>query len=253
MNINDILKIQNPSNANIMCAIGKVLEVNNDSYKKITENFAETKQLLIDSIKEIKTNIKTIDARIDHIEDDLGNTNSCVKALQSEVNFLKQQQFNKDILISGLPITVTDNDDILTRLDKVYNFGLGNVESKFSRSITTGRSGRSGKGTHLQLIVTFKNIVAKNFIMGKIRENGPIFLRQLYSNLGTPKDTIIIRERLTKTNNDIMKELLQLKKNKKILFCWFRHSNIYIKKAADDKPQIIRDINDILSLKKKLL
>lgn len=249
MDLQQILKLQNPSNAHIVLAIGKLLELNDNSYTKITEIIAETKQHLSQSIQEIKSDVNKINTRIDQIVGDLENTNSCVASLQSEINFLKQMQLDRDLLITGIPNSITNMDDILSKLNKIFNFGLNNVESKYLRTITNRRSGRSGKGTFNQIIIKMMNINSKNIIMDKVRANGPIFLKQMYPSLGSDKDTIIVRERLTQNNNIIMKELLELKKKKKILHCWFRHNNICIKKTADDKPLIIRTLLDVNALK----
>lgn len=212
MPLEDILKMNEPSTSDIMQAISKLVETSISNHKEVTTKIIDTKKVLELSVGEIKGEINKIHSRIDGIENKVDANDTCIANLQSQINFLQQTSLKCDIMVSGFPVTINDKDEVLIKLNSVYNFGLDNIESAYMKSTKTLRSGRSGRGVYNQFYIKFKNSESKDHVMLQVRANGPLKLKQLYPTSSNGEQTINLRDKLTPTNTNIMKQLLGLKK-----------------------------------------
>lgn len=251
MELADILKISAPSNVHIMQAIAKLVEFNINSHEEITNTVNESKKFLEQSVFDIKSEINKINLKIDGVQKDVANNSSDITSLQAEVNYIKQSMLQRDVLVTGFPNNLADKFDVIEKLNNVLNFGVDNIESSYMKAITIKRSGRSGNGSFHQCFLRFKSLETKNIVMSYVRSNGPLKLKQLYPSSTKGEITINVRDKLTPANNIILKQLIELKNNKLLKYCWFRHNNVYVKVKEDDQPKIIWTMNDVTKLKQQ--
>lgn len=246
MDLNNLISKANPTNSDLMQAIAKFMESNNSKHEELKKCSNDIKNNLESAVAEIKQEIGITKERVCRLEMEMNKTSTVVESLIMELNSTKQKIIENDILISGIPSNFTDKTDILKKLSETYTFDFGNVRSSFMKTITVKRSGRSGSGAFNQITVAFKDKTTKESVMSKVRSNGPLYVKQLFPSFGKTSAVISIRERLTTLNLEIMKKLLDLKKKKKITYCWFRHNNIYVKISPIDteKPTIVRSLSE---------
>lgn len=247
MDLKSILAKPNPTNSDIMLAIAKLMESNNIKHDELKKCSDDIKKQLESDLVAIKEDVGITKTRVESLENEMTATNTLVETLAGEINYMKQKHFERDILISGIPSTITDRVEILGKISDIYKFDMADVESHFMKTIIFKRSGRSKTGAVQQITVTFKEKSFKDNLMSKVRSNGPLHVKQLYPQFEKLSLVISIREKLTLLNYQILKKLLELRKKKKISYCWFRYNSLHVKITTDEseKPSIIRLMSDV--------
>ena len=103
MDLNSILTKQNPTNTDLMAAIAKFMELNNTQLQEIKKSSNQINLNLESAVADIKSEIGQITGRVNNMEDALSKANSLIDTLTSEINFIKQKNIEKDVIISGIP------------------------------------------------------------------------------------------------------------------------------------------------------
>lgn len=142
---------------------------NKDIMKYLKEMNGRLKKIEDQNTKILEDN-KQIRKELDEVKENFTKINEEVVYLKTELNILKQQKFFSDIIVTGIP---DYKDEILINLlNKVLRaYGLAikdtDINSIYRYKNKTGLS---------PIQVAFKDRAAKEAILVKQKEKGPIFL-----------------------------------------------------------------------------
>lgn len=202
--------------------------------------------------KTIELDLKIVAVEKKHIK-----LNQEVDILHSKVNFFEQKELKKDILITGLPelvgkqikdsvvqyLQILDNQFNSTSIDFVYRLKSA-TQSKANHNIIT------------PIVVRFNNYEIKNKLLNKQKVSGPVLKSQLSGDKSSENShtkKIIIQQRLTQTNYQLLKNTRDLRNKAGYKFCWVSEScNIFLKKDENSSAIKIVSTQELNRLQKIL-
>lgn len=231
--IDNLLKLKDPTNANIMTVIGAFMSGVNTQYDNIAK-----------SITQIQNDSKILCDKQEECEKKIVQLDKNVEGLSYELNKYQQRELQYDVIVSGLPKTEITAHQLVIRLNEIYNFGIEGVIHSF-------KTANKIDSTNHYLIMRFADSASKaKFFKNKI-ESGPLYVEQLIKNKIVPGDKLIyIADRLTPYNQTLLASLRKLKKNKQIYHCYYRHGSIFAIISKDDsKSLLVKTESDVTNLR----
>lgn len=228
----------------------------NSSVKNILLSIVQSQKFLsnkMDRILKENTTLKTAVENYKKINQGLFEK---VETLTEEVNILKQEQFERNLIMLGIP-QESDMDNVvnavlkttkkigseLTEADILEVKRLGNASSKSDDRQTTRTP---------PILIKLKNTLLKKEILAKKKEYGDLRAKSLFTN-AMEGHRIFINNYMTPYNIALLKEAADLKKNYGYAYVWFGGNNVWAKKTIDrNSPPIkITSTNTIQRLKNK--
>lgn len=183
-----------------------------------------------------------MDAKIDIFDKKQIKLHQEVDIIHSKVNYFEQKELMKDILITGLPeiigeqtkdsvekyLKILDNQFNSTCIDFVYRFKSATQSNTNTKII-------------LPIVVRFNTHVTKKGLFNKQKVAGPVLQSQLSVDK-TNTRKIIIKQRLTQTNYQLLKSTRDLKNKSGYKFCWVSElGSVYLQK--DDKSRATKIVS----------
>lgn len=232
-NIDVLMKIPNPTNANIMTLLGTLIGDMNNQFAGIANSMAEMRN----DTKELREQQKSTDIRVDTLDQN-------VESLSYELNKFQQRDLINDVIVSGIPKCDLSYRDLLQKLNAQYQFGVENVADCYKTKVKDDDNKPS------YFIIKFKNNKSKIQLIKSKIAHGPLYVQQFMTNSTVPHDKqIYISDRLTPYNQNILAELRKLKKDGKMYHCYYRHGNIFAKITKDDRDvKLIKTKSDVTKL-----
>jgi hypothetical protein len=148
------------------------------------------------------------------------------------------------IFLSGFRENM-DSKLICQKLATLYNFPLSDVEYHYTFSIP---SAKDKNKRFYYVVVGFAKRQAKTGLFNQKKKSGSLFLQQFVP--GTPENEnpeIFISNRLTKNNLALQKQLLELKKAKRIMSVIYKNCVLHAK-ISDTKIIPVKSQNDLNQL-----
>lgn len=192
-----------------------------------------------------------LDAKITAVDKKHTKLHQEVDILQSKVNYLEQKELVKDILITGLPELVgkQTKDSVIQHLKILDNqFDSSSIEFvyRFNSASQTNTKIIS------PVVVRFNNYEIKKELLHKQKVAGPVLQSQL-SGDKTHVKKIIIQQRLTHTNYQLLKNTRDLKYKAGYKFCWVSEScAIFLQKDEKSRAEKIVSTDQLHRLQQLL-
>jgi hypothetical protein len=206
-----------------------------DAFEKIVANLLTENKNLNDNITTLQQNSTQQEQKIEN--------------MFTEVNYYKQKLLEKDVVIGGLPnLENIKPETVLEKIDKIYNFGLQNVDQIFA---ITGKN-RLTKKPYNNIIIKFTSNRAKECLINQQSEKGLLLWGQLYDDLepNLAQNKIFINERLTPENLTILNAARKLRNDGVLVYVWHKHDTILCKPTADSRAISIQSIHELSKFKK---
>lgn len=203
-----------------------------------------------DQIASLKHSIRTVRAdteknagRIDQHDLELDNLRSSNLQMQSDINILKQKEFDSQVILSGFP-DLPNEPVVLQEIVKKFGLTINDI-IKSDVWVTNNNNRKHG---FMSLVFASKSAQIK-FMKSKIA-NGPVYLSELCRENIKDSDKIVIffNNRLSPENRDIHKKIRQLLKDKKIFKSRFRNSQFEIQLNSFSQFQAVPSIDFLQSL-----
>lgn len=209
-----------------------------NSLKITNGEFTKTIQFLSDMYDNQKNLLEDISNKMKQYIKENEELKIEVKELKSRINDLEEKDKEKNLLISGIELTGTENlkTDIIDKITKALN-----VEIEKNEIETCYQIRKNNKNS--PIILKLLNKSKKEEIIKRRKENGPLFIEEC--GIISKNGIIYINEDLSKEKQKIFKEARELRKQKKIAFTWITGGKIYIRKTADGPAVRLRDIQDL--------
>lgn len=200
--------------------------VDNDDLKELIVAVLEGQLRSGDQISSIKDNLTKTKYVVQQHDVELGN-------LRSEINVLKQKQFDTEVILAGFP-DLPNEPAVLAAIHKKFPFTRNEI-TRLDSWVTSKNNIKRG---FMTMTFCSKNAQIK-FMQEKIK-NGPIFLSELTQEQNQQQDKMIIyfSNRLSRNNQAIHKEIRDHIKDKRIHKSRFRNCQfeIQINTTSDFVP-----------------
>jgi len=215
-------------------------------------------QLLIQHMDASRADIDRVTRII--VDNEKKHTNE-VRYLRSEINQLKQQQIENNVIISGFPLKLLKPSDVVTKILEV----LGAPEMfSFSAQVLSEQRQKKQQQQHqhrkqqqqrkhqeaVLIRVHFERRSMKTDFMAAIKQHGPFFANEI--NGGDSNNQIYIRDELTAYYNKLAYETRILKKDLQFQYCWFKNFRMLIRKTQNSRIYSFRSFEDLEEFKCKM-
>lgn len=190
-----------------------------------------------------------LDAKITAVDKKQTKLHQEFDILHSKVNFLEQKELVKDLLITGLPDLAGKSTKetvvhYIQFLDK--QFDLSKIEFVFRFKTNTNTKIIS------PIVVRFNSYDLKKELLNKQKIAGPVLQSQISGDQSHTKK-IIIQQRLTQTNYQLLKSTRDLKFKAGYKFCWVAEScSIFLQKDEKSRAIKIVSLQDLHRLQQSL-
>lgn len=264
--LNEILKLDNPSNKDIISAI---VAVQNNLTSKMdnlsdkveflfSENTKNQNQLTL--FDQQLTNFKSVHEqfntsqnsntdRIVQLENESSKLKSESITLTNQINYFEQKELLNDVVISGFPVCAQlDNinaSEILQLVLRAFNLVIDPENFIFCLKRTTKNSNK------FFIIIRMNTNVVKKQLMNQAKAKKSLFLKEIWPNLQldcADTNRIYINDRLTNFNFELLNDLRVLKKRGEIFASWYQEGRILIKSTKDSQILPINSATDISKL-----
>lgn len=256
--LNDLLKVEDPSNKQILEGIGVLLQLQVNTCDKI-----EAMRKSINSHGDKPRNHAT---HIVEIKQNAGFLNAEINKNRAEINYLQQLRFDNDIIVSGFP----SKPDAVLAVQNIcthYNYDSRHIASAYSYDIATKKTkNKSNTATTSDqteenstkmgfLVLSFKS---KNgqVIFNKARKSGAsMFANQVIEELDDEIGCVKLsfRFKLTAVNRIINRELNHLLEAGTISSVKYRNCSLFFKEKEEDPEMRVATLETLSAIKAKSL
>lgn len=211
-----------------------------DIYKKL-ENIQTTIKQMQSEMTYYKETVKTLTQQNISLRNDNDKLKARIQNTEYQVESIKQQQLQNNILLCGIP--ETENEDlsiIVKNITNTLSITLNTDEITTIHRKTI--SGTKSAGLPAPILVKFTNTQIKNDIMNAKKG------KQLDTTIlatKTIKRPIYINEHLTRHRQYIFKNTRDLRREKKIEYTWTKNGDIYIRQKSDSPAVKIKNIEQL--------
>lgn len=223
--------------------------------QKVMDAIKSMDQRLTGAVNEIKNQNDTIISEFSEIKkkfNDISVSQSKILVditeVQVQVEQLKQQQIASEIVINGIPDRLLGKNILVETINKVLSIiDCSPLKYWDYRSIFLMKSKNNTSG-FTPVCLQLCSLAHKNLITKNQKEKGNVLLHQLDSSV-PQSDTrkIIIKERLTPYNSNLLKEAHIFKAKYNYKYAWFKDT-VLIKKSESSRILQIFGKKDLLKL-----
>lgn len=183
-----------------------------------------------------------MDAKIVEVDKKHTKLHKEVDVLYSKVNYFEQKELFKDILITGLPELIgKETKESVVQYLKILDKQFDSTSIDFVYRLKSATYSDTNTKIILPIVVRLNNYDIKKNLLHKQKVAGPV-LQSQFSGEKTQTKKIIIQQRLTPTNYQILKSTRDLKYKAGYKFCWVSEScSIFLQK--DEKSRAIKIVS----------
>jgi hypothetical protein len=214
-------------------------------------------QLLVQHMEASRADIDRVTRII--VDNDVKHTRE-IRYLRSEVNQLKQQQLQNNVIVSGFSLkpdtdptdTVIKIFDVLGQQPEPYEYSAELVNEHRQKNKQQGGQQQQHQRKQRETIslrIVFSKRQVKKYFLEAIKEHGPMFANEVIG--GECHDQLYVREELTAYYNKLAFETRKLKKELNFQYCWFKDSRILLRKTTKSKIYSFRSFEDLDAFKIK--
>lgn len=232
-----------------------LLKSDNITNKDIVKLMYNLHNMLDAKIDQFSVSMKTLEAQVNSNKENIEKISSTcetnvnnINDLISRVNFLEQQEFCSDIVISGLFNNIPEPDKIVQIIFKLLQVQIIDLQFISKRTYS------SKKNTTFEVIICrFIKLESKINFMKKLRQRGPIFTKEVFQEAKSATSKIFINERLTPHYFKLLKFCRESLKAGLINKCYYSNRQIFIKTHENSEAISIRSreqFDKIISIQK---
>jgi hypothetical protein len=192
--------------------------------------------LLIQHMEKTKTNHTNNTTEIHH--------------LRNEINYLKQQQLQNHVLVSGFPIKI--NTDVFKVVEKINTIikSSANMNYVYVDKLEI----RTQQRTEWLIRVDFYHQSNKQIFMDALKSHGPLYLHQVLDQQGSQQNNgpVYIRDELTAYYSKLAYETRKIKKELQFQYCWYKNGKMLLRKTQKSKIFSFRSFSDLEVFKLKI-
>lgn len=234
-------------------------------FEKFTEQILHTidtkfREFKEDLLRDMREKYKTLETELFAINERVTNLESTtceIESMKEEIKILKRkikQQENypvsSEIRINEIPFVENENlTNIFCNICNIINTPIPNIKSIYRLRNQNNKHKRNSRDG--VIIVKFWSAYDKNFLFKslanhrKLNKGFAFRLRDIDFNSDSK---FYLNENLTKSNFDIFKAAIRLKKNKIICSAFTMRGFVYIKKQINDDPMQVDEIERLNQL-----
>lgn len=218
-----------------------------------SQNFLSSKFDKLDGIiQQLVLDNATLKKEVQQLQSCNHDQQQQIISLSNEMQEVKQQLLQKDLVLTGLPNLPNINPDtILSKVSEIYEFNLQDIDTT---EIITGIS-KINKKPFNMIFVTMRSLKSKRHIIDKQKSLGPIVWDQLFDSVAENYKTNKVRfnNRLTQYKQSILIEGKKFSKDNKdnVPFVWEKNGRILLKENNARMPITLKSLADLDLIKKK--
>lgn len=188
-------------------------------------------------LDDLSATLTTVTTRVNETEDRVNKIDNNVSTLQAEicklkiaVNEMKQSQFDKDILMRGVPEIENNTDDLSQLVQQIFQIiGVPVSTLQFAKRI--GSSSDERKQPRI-ILLQARSREEKMDILKKKRKIKLSCDQLMYNGqpIGNNKQAVYMDERLVQATADLFYAARMAKKSKQIVATWIRNGKVFIRK-----------------------
>lgn len=184
-------------------------------------------------------NSNSLESTITGIRDD-------VFSVKEEINTLKQNTMNNDIVITG--IEEVFNENLFEKVNEVLVQYNATINKSDIKKLYRLKSKNSSKNT--PILIVFKENLFKQLILEQQKKCGPILLQSVYKDLPkTDLTKVYFKHRLTKENLLLLKESRKFARENDFKFVWTNSAaTILLKKNSESRTIQVTSLKFLQSL-----
>lgn len=191
--------------------------------------------VLLQENNELKIQLK-------HICEKQNQLCSTIQKLSQEVQFLKQEKIENNLVIQGIPFNSGENlEQLIISIAAHFKLAINPTDFSVNRFI-------KAKDPATSILVKFINGIHKENLL-KANKNSRLFLHQFGLSNDLQKE-IYMRHHLTSFNTQLITKARLLKSQNKIKFAWFQNNNVLIRETQQSKITKILSENDLVKYEK---
>lgn len=212
------------------------------NFQQIIDAITAMDERLTESINDIKVQnitlineFSSIKCKFDEISTNQNKIKEDLTAVAVQVEKLKQQSLSAEIVINGIPDKFLRKEIFTQTINKIFDMiDCTQINYWDYRSIFLMRKKSNATG-FTPVCVQLCSSAQKNLLMKNQKLKGPILLQQLDTTLpSSDLRRIIIKDKMTQYNSDLMKESYIFKDKYNYKYLWFKDC-VHIRKSDSSK------------------
>lgn len=188
-------------------------------------------------LKDIKEKLNDVTIKFEHVSHE-------VTELKQQINYLEQQSFQADLVLTGLPEKPNENliTEIISIVGKLH---LKVRESDIHQSFRM--KNKKSSSVNSSILIRLNTMSAKQIILDKQKSAGPVLLQLVDSSLpSTDKRKLMFKDRLSKFNQGLLSDAHKVKD--KFKFIWANCEGVFLRENSESKIHKVQSIHDINQL-----
>jgi hypothetical protein len=212
------------------------------SFDELTRRYCEQQQVILklsEDNKQLEEENKVVKMNQQHLSTEVNTFNA-------KLNELNQEQLNKDVLITNLPMNDEINaDSVVKNIFNLLHCDDRDITKRYK--ILNNKTGTIRKYHHICL--TFKDEATKEKFLCNKRKLGPIFWEQILPDAMTKDQNnskeIYVNEKLTSYNLQLVREARRRRKNGLLAFAWNQRGSVLARKIDGGPIHKLRLLDDL--------
>lgn len=227
-----------------MANLQQIMDAIQSMDTRLTGSINDVKQqnkTLISEFNKINIKINVLSEKQTKISQELTNVNM-------QVELLKQHRLSSEIIVTGLPDKLLQKEMLIPTINKVLNVIDGKELNYWDyRSIFLLKK-KSNTSGFTPICIQLCSSAHKNLLIKNQKKNGPILLQQIDSTVpATDTRVIVIKDRVTPYNSQLLKETYAFKEKYNYKYAWFKDS-VLLRKTESSKILHILSKRDLEKL-----
>lgn len=195
---------------------------------------------------EIQIKQNKLESRVNHLTEENKQLKNQIEIVNCELDRVKQHTLNSNIEIAGVPETVDENAEEITKLI-LQNLGFTEVDTIKNAYRKKGYKKRAGLPQ--PIIATIRDKGTRDQILKRKRNlHTNLYLDNIITNEVESNRIIYLNEHLTDHNKYLFKQAKDLIRAGKIFSTWVRNGYIIIKETESSIDQRITKFSQINEL-----
>lgn len=200
-------------------------------------------------IQSISNDNKKLKNDVDYIKDGQLFQSKIISNLEIELDSIKQLDIANNIVISGLPLGITNTNELIQNIMKTLQTQC-TLDDVVSTKLILPKEAKNNQiqldnnSKYSHMIVNFKTLDAKSEFLLKKKEKRSLLSKEVGLNLA-PDHQLYIREQLTPFKMLLFKRAREIKLKFKFEFLWIKGTKICLRKHENSQVLIIKSQHDL--------
>lgn len=205
---------------------------------------------LVSKFDELEVKFNSIIVENQELKEDKVKDRSLIFYLESQLDQIKQQKLDNNVLIAGIPNKDIHPEQIFEKITNVLKLSLSINDLIKLEFIDTSKEkhlkSQQQHNSNPLLLINFKQHSSKTLFMQKKKEIKMIFAEQL--GFDGFENQIYFRDHLTSFKSYLLREARIIKNNNNYKYLWVKDGSIFMRQDDKSKVFSIRSKNDLHKL-----